>query len=119
MSIKITVGGCRDFNDSEYIFKCLDEYIEELCDEEIIIISGHCSGVDTAAEKYASLKGFKTMIFPAEWEKYGKAAGPIRNKQMVEAADVVIAFWDGKSRGTKSLIDLAKKSDKNLTIFKI
>ena len=119
MSIKITVGGCRDFTDSEYIFKCLDEYIKELRDEEIIIISGHCCGVDAIAEKYADEKGFKTMIFPAQWDKYGRAAGPVRNKQMVEASDAVIAFWDGKSLGTKSLIDLAKKSDKNLTVFKI
>ncbi len=119
MKIKIAVGGCRDFGDIEYIFKCLDEYIKELCDEEIIIISGHCSGVDAAAEKYAELRGIKTLLFPAEWKKYGKAAGPVRNKQIVEAADAVIAFWDGKSRGTKSLIDLAKKSGKNLTVFKI
>ena len=117
MSIKITVGGCRDFNDSEYIFKCLDEYIKELCDEEIIIISGHCSGVDAIAEKYAEIKGFKTMIFPAEWDKYGRAAGPARNKKMVEASDIVIAFWDEKSKGTKSLINLAKKSDKVLKIY--
>ena len=119
MSIKITVGGCRDFSDSEYIFKCLDEYIKELCDEEIIIISGHCSGVDAIAEKYAEIKGFKTMIFPAEWDKYGRAAGPARNKKMVEASDIVIAFWDEKSKGTKSLINLAKKSGKALKIYKI
>ncbi len=51
LAMKIAVGGCRDFNDSEYIFKCLDEYIKELCDVEIIIISGHCSGVDSIAKK--------------------------------------------------------------------
>ena len=119
MSINIAVGGCRDFCDVAYIFRCLDEYIENLCDQDITFISGHCSGVDTAAEKYAELKGFKTLIFPAEWKKYGKAAGPIRNKQMVEAADVVIAFWDGRSRGTKSLVVLAKKFGKALTVFKI
>ncbi len=59
------------------------------------------------------------MIFPAEWDKYGRAAGTARNKKMVEASDVVIAFWDEKSKGTKSLINLAKKSRKNLMVYKI
>ncbi len=119
MTKKIAVGGCRDFDDCEYIFGCLDEYLSNFNNDDIAFISGHCSGVDAAAEKYAELRGFKTLLFPAEWKKYGKAAGPVRNKQMVEAADAVIAFWDEKSRGTKSLIDLAKKSGKYLTVFKI
>ena len=67
LAFKITVGGCRDFNDSEYIFKCLDEYIKELCDEEIIIISGHCSGVDAIAEKYA---GTRNSLILSALDKY-------------------------------------------------
>lgn len=119
MAIKIAIGGCRDFNDREYIFKFLDQYIKELRYEEIIIISGHCCGVDAIAEEYAEIKKFKTMIFPAEWDKFGRAAGPARNKKMVEASDIVIAFWDEKSKGTKSLISLAKKMGKALEICKI
>lgn len=119
MSIKIVVGGCRDFTDSEYVFKCLDEYLSKTDDDEIVFISGHCSGVDAAAEKYAELNGYKTVIFPAEWKKYGKAAGPIRNRLMVEMCDTVIAFWDERSGGTKSLIELAKRSGKPLTVFKV
>jgi hypothetical protein len=119
LSINITVGGCRDFNDYGYIFGCLDQYLQKLDDNDITFISGRCSGVDTAAERYAEEKGFKTLLFPAEWDKYGKAAGPIRNKKMVEAADIVIAFWDGRSRGTRSLIEFARKANKRLIIFSI
>ena len=120
MTIKIAVGGCRDYNDFDFICKSLDEYLSNYeSDDTIIILSGHCSGVDSAAEQYASLKGFETIIFPAEWKKYGRAAGPVRNKQMVESSDIVIAFWDEKSKGTKSLINLAKKAGKTLIVYKI
>ncbi|WP_197026348.1 hypothetical protein [Polaribacter sp. Hel_I_88] len=50
------------------------------------------------------------MRFPAEWNKFGKAAGPVRNKEMAIYADALIAFWDGKSRGTKNMIQLAKQN---------
>ena len=120
MRIKIAVGGCRTFNDREYVFKCLDEYLVKLDGEtEIVFLSGHCNGVDLIAEEYAEIKDLSVILFPANWEKYGKAAGPIRNKEMVDEADIVIAFWDGKSRGTKSLIDYARKSGKELCIYKL
>ena len=56
------------------------------------------------------------MIFRPDWDRYGKAAGIIRNKDIVENSNMVIAFWDGKSKGTASSIELAKKMDKNLKI---
>ena len=107
----IVIGGCRNFNDRSVVFQCLDEYLKLYKNtSEIIFLSGHCSGVDLLAEEYAKQYHYKLKIFPAEWGKYGRAAGSIRNKTMVEKSDVVIAFWDGKSRGTKNLIELAKKS---------
>ncbi len=70
------------------------------------------------AEKYAEENNFKTEIFPAQWEKYGKAAGPKRNMQMVESADLAIAFPSG-GNGTKSLIKLAQKLGITIEIFPI
>ena len=65
-------------------------------------------------ERYAAENGFTVEIFMAEWDKYGRAAGPIRNEKMVDIANLVIAFWDGKSRGTKSLIKYAERAGKEL-----
>ena len=63
---------------------------------------------------FLALNGFEVEIFLPEWKKYGRAAGPVRNKEMVNSADLVIAFWDGKSKGTKSLIKYAEKIGKEL-----
>ena len=68
---------------------------------------------------YAEENGFKVEKYPADWEKYGKSAGPRRNKQMAEISDYVICFWDEKSKGTKSMIDYAIKYNKPIKIKKI
>lgn len=67
------------------------------------------------AEKYAVEMGYEIETYPADWKKYGRAAGPKRNKEMVENSNAVVAFWDGNSRGTKSLVEYAKK--KNVSVF--
>ena len=83
---------------------------------DIIIISGCASGADTLGERYAVENGFKIEKYPADWQKYGKSAGPRRNLQMAEACDFVICFWDGKSRGTRSMIEYAKQCGKPVKI---
>lgn len=82
------------------------------------IISGGANGVDRMAEKLAKELKIKTKIFFPDWKKYGKAAGLIRNKDIIESSDVVFAFWDGESRGTKSSIEIAEKMNKKLYIYK-
>ena len=62
-------------------------------------------------EKYAAERGLKLEQFPAEWGLYHKGAGPIRNMQMVKAADAVVAFWDNQSSGTKNIIDCARQEN--------
>jgi len=113
---RITIGGFRDFNDN-YIFKqFVDECLEKLnIKKEIVILSGHCRGVDKMAENYAMESGYLLEIYPAEWGKYGRAAGPKRNEEMVEKSNAVIAFWNGKSKGTENLIHIAKR--KGITLF--
>ncbi len=85
--------------------------------EDVTIISGGAAGVDTWSIVEAKKIGFPTQIFPADWNRYGKSAGYIRNEEMVKAADGVIAFWDGRSRGTKHSIDLALQHKKHLEVF--
>ncbi|MBQ4131470.1 MAG: DUF2493 domain-containing protein [Clostridia bacterium] len=120
MKIRIVIGGCRDFNDYNFFCKHVNRYLERIKkNNEIILLSGHCKGVDVMAEKYAKEQGFGLEIHPADWQKFGKSAGPKRNREMVITVDCVIAFWDGKSRGTKSLIEYAKQYEKPIRIKRI
>ncbi len=118
-TLKVVIGGCRDFYDYEFFKVKVDAYLETVKDKEITILSGHCTGVDQMAERYAKERHIKLFVFSAEWNLYGRSAGPIRNEKMVQQADAVIAFWDGKSRGTKSLISLATKHDRTLEVVPI
>ena len=109
--MKIAVVGSRSFENYELLEQTLDEYqIKE-------IVSGGAKGADTLAEWYAKNKNIPTKVFLPEYEKFGRSAPIKRNQQIIEASDQVIAFWDGKSRGTKSTIDLAKKKGIDVIII--
>ncbi len=114
--MKIGIVGSRSFDDYNY----LEEKI--LNDFEIgninLIISGGAGGADTLGIEFAEKHCIKTKIFKPDWKRYGEAAGPIRNEQIVEEADVIIAFWDGESKGTKDTIDKAVKNSKNAIVHK-
>ena len=117
MEKRIVIGGCRDYNDYKAFRSFVDRCIEKIGEGcSITVISGHCSGVDMMGERYAKERNLGLEIFPADWKRYGRAAGPVRNKQMVEACDSVIAFWDYKSKGTKSLISYAEKLGKEIFV---
>lgn len=99
-----------------YISFCISEIRKKY---ELVFLSGNCRGADLLGEKYAEENSFKIERYIAEWNKYGKAAGPKRNKIMADEADYIICFWDGKSKGTKSLIDYVSKTGKPIKIKKI
>lgn len=69
------------------------------------------------AESYAEMRGIPVKRFDADWDKHGKAAGPIRNREMINEADELISFWDGESRGTKGTIDMANEKGIQVTII--
>lgn len=75
--------------------------------EGAVIVSGGAPGVDTYAIEAAKAHGLGTIIHDADWEKYGRRAGPLRNEQIVADADRVVAFWNGKSRGTLNTLAIA------------
>lgn len=83
------------------------------------IVSGGARGADRLGEYCSGLFHCGLSIFPADWDKYGKSAGYIRNKQMAEYATHLIAVWDGKSKGTKHMIDIAKEKGLKVKIIKI
>jgi len=82
-----------------------------------IIISGGAKGADKLADQFAKENEYAFMEYPAMWNIHGKAAGPIRNQQIIDDCDEVIAFWDGSSRGTKNTLGLAKEAKKPVHIF--
>ncbi|MEE0264018.1 MAG: DUF2493 domain-containing protein [Acutalibacteraceae bacterium] len=114
---RIVIAGCRDYNNYTEAKKYIDECISDIKkDNTIIILSGGSNGADKIGERYAKENDFQIELFLADWKRFGKSAGPKRNKLMAEATDYVICFWDGKSRGTKSMIEYAQMYDKPLKI---
>ena len=113
--MKLIIAGGRNFTNYQKLKQICDQFLQDK--PNIEIVSGaYYKGADKLGEQYAKEKGFKLKQFPANWDKHGKAAGPIRNQQMAEYADTLIAFWDRKSRGTKNMIQLAKNKNLKLKI---
>lgn len=81
------------------------------------IVCGTAQGADQHGKRYAQMHGFPVKEFPADWKAHGKAAGPIRNRQMAEYADALIAVWDGKSKGTANMIQEAKRKGLWVVVF--
>ena len=114
---RVVVAGCRNYKNyneaKEYIDFCIKNIKNNY---NLVFISGGCAGADSLGERYAKEKGYSIEYYPAEWNKYGKSAGPKRNKKMAKVGDYIICFWDGKSRGTKSMIEYAEKFNKPIRI---
>ena len=83
------------------------------------IVSGGAKGADTYAREYARKKGLKLIEFFPNYEEYGRYAPLERNKLIVDECDCVLAFWDGKSKGTKYTMDYAKEKNKPVTVVRI
>lgn len=115
---KVIIAGCRDFADYELLKEKCDFYLQNKKPENIVIVSGHASGADALGERYAQERGYELETFPADWKASGRAAGPIRNAKMASVAHTLIAFWNGKSRGTKNMIDTAKKHNLQVAVVR-
>jgi len=114
-NFKVIIAGSRGFSNYRLLHEQCNKYLrEKRKTHNIIIVSGHARGADLLGEKYCEDEGFTLEIYPADWKKFGKRAGFRRNEQMAEVADALIAFWDGKSHGTKHMIDIM--NEKNLQV---
>lgn len=106
----IIIAGSRDFNDYEKLKEVCDYMLSNKKEtHNIIIISGGARGADKLGEQYAKERGYVLQRYLANWDKDGKMAGFIRNVEMAAVADACICFWDGKSKGTKHMIETARK----------
>lgn len=110
--MKLAIIGSRTFNDYGVLKKECDNLIIEE------IISGGAKGADSLGEKYAIENNIKFTIFKPDWKKYGKRAGFLRNIDIINSSDSVLAFWDGNSKGTQHSINLAHKHNKPVTIIR-
>jgi ABC-type enterochelin transport system substrate-binding protein len=114
--MKVIIAGGRKFKDYESLKKYCDYILQNQSDIEIV--SGTARGADRLGERYAEERGFPIKRFPAKWDEFGNSAGYIRNFEMAKYADGLIAFWNGISSGTKHMIDIAKKEELKVRIFK-
>ena len=110
----LAIVGSRTFTDFERMSSVLWDLfrVRRGTKPKDTIVSGGANGADTLAKQYAQEEETLYLEFPADWKTHGKAAGFIRNQDIVDACDVVLAFWDGKSKGTKDTIDRAARAKK-------
>ena len=102
------VAGGRDYSNQNIVNYYIDR-VKDVCDSRglnLVIVCGMATGADTLGRNYAISNGLEVLEFPADWNKYGKSAGYIRNKEMGDVADSAIVFWDGRSKGSKLMIDI-------------
>jgi len=111
--MKVIIAGSRD----NITYDDVVNAIEQSKFVITTVISGTARGVDRFGEKYASLNGLDVEKYPADWDTYGKSAGYRRNELMATKADALIAVWDGESKGTKHMIDIAKKNGLSVFVY--
>ena len=119
--VKIIIAGSRILSNYDLVAMECDRFIGEyFSDCDIEVVSGKCGqGADAIGEKYAENRSYKVKEFPADWNKYGHAAGPIRNAKMADYANAAIVFWDGKSRGSINMILVAQKKGLVVKVVRI
>lgn len=116
--MNVIVAGGRDFSNYIMLVAWLDYYLIHLNKEDLTIISGMARGADSLAVSYANERDIKVIRMPANWDLYGKRAGYIRNDEMANVADMLIAFWNGQSRGTLNMITTMKRMGKMCNVVK-
>lgn len=124
MKYYLIVAGSRSFNNYEFLEECLDYLLSDLVEAgiEIVIVSGTANGADTLGEKYAKSRGYGIIRMPANWKKEGKRAGYLRNYDMAQKVKEngyggCACFWDGRSPGTKWMIDICDKQDIDCYVY--
>lgn len=106
ITFKVIIAGSRGFDDYPGLCRVCDYMLKNKTNIEIV--SGGAIGADRLGERYAKERGYKITQFIPNWDLFKKAAGYIRNSEMADYSDALIAFWNGKSKGTGHMIDLAE-----------
>ena len=117
---RVIIAGGRDFDDYEYMSTKLNELfkVQNVFNNKAIkIISGMAKGADTLGIRYADEHKLTKILFPANWTGYHRIAGFLRNNDMLSIATHLIAFWNGKSNGTKHMIEIAQMKGIPVWVF--
>ena len=112
---RVIVAGGRDFFNYQMLEKKLNKLFAQK--QNVVIVSGMAKGADSLGERYAKEHNLLISYFPALWNQHGNRAGFIRNEEMAKNANACVCFWDGKSTGTKHMIDTAKEMNLGLRII--
>lgn len=113
--MRTIIAGSRNITDYELVRDVIQ--FAPWC--PTVVLSGTARGVDMMGEWWANNKGIPVERYPADWEYFGKRAGPKRNEEMAKKADALIAVWDGLSRGTKHMIETAKAYGLRVHVVKV
>lgn len=118
---RVIIAGSRQYTNYDTVLHAMTELAGNIPKNNLEIVSGHASGVDSLGEMFARRNHIRLKLFPADWNKYGKKAGPLRNREMAEYASrckgILLLIWDGTSRGSASMKREALA--KNLTIKEV
>lgn len=106
--MKVIIAGTVEITDYDLVCRVISEAPFKITE----VVCGMAKGVDRLGKRWADERGIPVKEMPAEWEKYGRAAGMIRNKEMSLIADCLIAVWDGQSPGTKNMITCMRRLGK-------
>lgn len=101
--MKVIIAGTRDIKDYTLVVRAIED--SGWKDKITEVVSGCATGIDTLGEQWARANNIPVKEMPADWSSYGNSAGPMRNRKMAEYADAAIVIWDGKSRGTRNMIE--------------
>ncbi len=114
-SLKVIIAGSRDVTNLFVVEKA----VELSGYKPTEVVSGTARGVDRLGEEWARQRGIPVKAFPADWGRLGKSAGYLRNVEMSEYADALLAVWDGKSKGTKHMIDIMSRAKKPVYVYNV
>ena len=114
---RIIIAGGRDFDDWNLMVHRMGKMLMHF-KQAPEIVSGTAQGADRMGERWAETQGLRVVRYPADWQRHGKSAGYKRNQEMAENAEVLCAFWDGQSWGTKHMIDIALREGLEVHVFR-
>ncbi len=105
------MAGGRNFNDYDFFCKALDSYLETHHQgKTLVFISGRAwKGADAMVIRWCRMRGYPWVEYPANWEKFGRSAGYVRNTEMAKVGNFLLAFWDGMSKGTGHMVNIATR----------
>ena len=116
--MKVIIAGGRDFNDEDFMINSINSLIGTgAIPEPFTLICGMARGADITGYYVCKDNDIEIIEYPADWNTHGKSAGFIRNREMADACDCAVIFWDGLSRGTANMISLMRNRNKPVYVF--